>query len=120
MNVLTINASKTKVMAFASRSKVKKCKNTEDRREAHICNFLYKRKNKVALLNRREIRTRAHDAPLFLVPVPRCESFKRSVCYHGSSSWNVLTVDVHNVDNYAAFKLNRKKAMLQPLKLIEM
>ena len=28
-NVLTINDSKTKVMAFASRSKVKKCKNTE-------------------------------------------------------------------------------------------
>ena len=44
----------------------------KDRRDAHVCNFMYKRKNKVGLLNKREIRTRAHDAPLFYVPVPRC------------------------------------------------
>ena len=87
----------------------------KDRREAHVCNFMFKRKSKVSLLNRREIRTRAHDAPLCIVPVPRCESFRRSVSYHGSTLWNSLNVNVRNIGNYQTFKLNRKNAMLQPL-----
>ena len=39
----------------------------KDRRRAHVMNFMYGRKSNVHLLNRREIRTRAHDAPLFNV-----------------------------------------------------
>ena len=49
-----------------------------DRRRAHVLNFMYLRKKKTHLLNNREIRTRPHDAPLFNVPIPRCEAFKRS------------------------------------------
>ena len=90
----------------------------KDRREAHICNFMYKRKSNKSLLNRREIRTRAHDAPLFLVPIPRCESFKRSVCFHGSTSWNKLNPETRNTGNYIQFKQKQKCAMLLPLKLI--
>ena len=91
----------------------------KDRREAHVCNFMYKRKNNVTLLNNREIRTRAHDAPLFNVPIPRCEAFKRSVSFHGSSSWNNLSVKIRNTENYSAFKLRSKYAMLAPLDLIQ-
>ena len=71
----------------------------KDRREAHVCNFMFKRRNKVRLLNRREIRTRAHDVPLFDVPIPRCEAFKRSVSFHGSATWNELGADVRNNNN---------------------
>ena len=39
-------------------------------------NFMYIRKKDKALLNNREIRTRAHDAPLCKVVMPRCEAFK--------------------------------------------
>ena len=90
----------------------------KDRREAHVCNFMYKRKTNVTLLNRREIRTRAHDAPLFNVPIPRCEAFKRSVSFHGSNSWNKLTVKMRNIDSYSKFKHQQKCVMLTPLKAI--
>ena len=90
-----------------------------DRRKAHICNFMYKRKNNKTLLNRREIRTRAHDAPLFIVPIPHCEAFKRSVSLHGTSLWNELNVETRNTDSYKAFKYVQKGVMLQPLRLIQ-
>ena len=91
----------------------------KDRREAHTCNFMFRRKTKVALLNRREIRTRAHDAPLFIIPIPRCESFKRSVIYHGSTSWNSLNVGTRNTENFLSFKLKQKEVMLRPMRLIQ-
>ena len=91
----------------------------KDRREAHVCNFMYKRKSKPGLLNRREIRTRAHDAPLFIVPIPRCEAFKRSVIYHGSYTWNNLGVKVRNSKNYLSFKNIQKQSMFLPLKAIQ-
>ena len=44
----------------------------KDRGSTHTLNFMYKRNSeKPQLLNNREIRTRAHDAPLFRVKVPR-------------------------------------------------
>ena len=91
----------------------------EDRRTAHACNFMFKRKDNKSLLNRREIRTRAHDAPLFLVPIPRCEAFKRSVSFYGSSLWNELKVDIRNTVSYDVFKARQKEVMLQPLGLIQ-
>ena len=91
----------------------------EDRREAHTCNFMFKRKSNKKLLNRREIRTRAHDAPLFTVPIPRCETFKRSVCFHGSNTWNKLSADTRNIEDYQLFKYKQKQSMTLPLRLIQ-
>ena len=91
----------------------------KDRREAHVCNFMFKRKNNTKLLNRREIRTRTHDAPLFTIHVPRCEAFKRSVGFHGSSTWNNLKVDTRNIIDYNLFKCKQKQLMTLPLKLIQ-
>ena len=91
----------------------------EDRRKAHVLNFMYQWKSNVRLLNNREIRTRAHDAPLFEVPVPRCEAFKRSVSYFGSVSWNSLPPDIRRINSYLEFKHTRKLAMLRPLGLIQ-
>ena len=89
-----------------------------DRRKAHTLNFMYKRQNRRDLLNVREIRTRAHDAPLFDVIIPRCEAVKRSVCYAGSVVWNSLPPEIRNTDSYLAFKNLQKKAMLLPLSKI--
>ena len=55
----------------------------KDRRRAHVLNLMYIRQGKRELINTREIRTRAHDAPLFNVTIPRCEAFKRSIGYFG-------------------------------------
>ena len=80
---------------------------------------MYKRQNKKELLNKREIRTRAHDVPLFLTKIPRCEAFKRSVGYFGSVAWNNLPPAMRATDSYLAFKSIQSKIMLHPLSLIE-
>ena len=91
----------------------------KDRRKAHTLNFMYMRKEKKPdLLNRRKIRTRAHDAPLFDITIPRCEAFKRSVGYHGAASWNNLTPVIRRVEPYLAFKEAQKKEMLAGLAYI--
>ena len=83
------------------------------RRKAHTLNFMYKRKeNRRELLNNREIRTRAHDAPTFNIAIPRCEAFKRSVGYHGSEEWNSLPPDIRNIESYQKFKERQKRDML--------
>ena len=74
-----------------------------DRRKAHVCNFMYVRKSRTNLLNNMEIRTRAHDAPLLHIKVPRCKAFKRSVGYFGSDMWNNLGADMRNIDSYLLF-----------------
>ena len=79
---------------------------------------MYIRKSKPGLLNVRQIRTRAHDAPLFNVSIPRCEAWKRSVGYFGAVEWNNLTVEKRNIDSYLPFKYHMKNEMLQPLKAI--
>ena len=90
----------------------------EDRRKAHLLNFMYLRQNRKDLLNTREIRTRANDAPLFHVTIPKCEAFKRCVGYHGAIEWNNLPPAARNVNPYLVFKFHRKKDMLFPLTLI--
>ena len=80
------------------------------RREAHVCNFMYKRKGNPKLLNRREIRTTAHDAPLLMY---------RSVGFHGSSTWKKLNVDTRNINDYTLFKNKQKQSMTLPLRLIQ-
>ena len=92
----------------------------EDRSNAHTLNFMFIRKRNTNLLNTREIRTRAHDAPLFNVLIPRCEAFKRSVGYFGSEMWNSLKPALRNLKEYLAFKQVQKKEMLRPLDLIEL
>ena len=87
----------------------------EDRRKAHILNFMYIRSKHSHRLNIREIRTRAHDAPLFLVDIPRCEAFKRSIGHFGAVQWNHLNPDPRNIDSYLVFKFLRRKDMLKPV-----
>ena len=91
----------------------------KERRRAHTLNFMYKRKSgKPALLNHREIRTRAHDAPLFQINIPRCEAYKRSVGFFGSTLWNGLPVKIRNINSYQEFKVKQKKDMLLTLNLL--
>ena len=84
----------------------------------HVLNFIYNRKSRPDLLNNREIRTRAHDAPIFNVQIPRCEAFKRSVGYFGAVEWNNLPPDMRNMDPYLVFKFHNRKEMLKPLEHI--
>ena len=73
------------------------------RRTAHINNFMYCKLSNNQWVDRREIRTRAHDAPLFKVKVPKIESYKRAVEYSGAFRWNDLPADLRNVNSYYSF-----------------
>ena len=82
------------------------------RRKAHVNNFMYKRLRKETLCDDRDIRTRAHDAPLFKVKIPKNEAFKRSVQYAGALQWNSLETEVRNIPNFNTFKLRQKREMM--------
>ena len=78
-------------------------------------NFMYKYKNNVLYLNKRNIRTRMHDAPVFNTFKPNCEKYKNNVFYSGAIKWNELTVAVRNIDTLVKFKQTQKKWSLNKL-----
>ena len=78
---------------------------------AHLCNFMYRRLNRYHLLDDREINPRMHDAPIFNVPFPNKETFKRSVIYPGSVTWNDLPVDTRAIKDIGSFK-NLQKGLM--------
>ena len=63
---------------------------------------MYIRKNREHLLDERDNRTRAHDAPLFKIEIPTNQAYKRSVEYAGSKQWNGLTVDIRSARDIVA------------------
>ena len=81
-------------------------------------NFMYKRQTKIELLDVRDIRTRQHDAPLFMVPFPNKELYKRSIQYAaaGSVLWNNLPATTRATDNYLVFKTLQKRKMCESFK----
>ena len=83
------------------------------RRRAHVNNFMYGRLCRPALLDTRDIRTRAHDARLFRVAVPKIEAYKRSVVYAGSVQWNSLSAEIRSTNNFDLFKAKQKSVMLE-------
>ena len=60
-------------------------------------------------LDKAEIRTRAHAAPLFKLPRSDTKVFDRSIIIKGGTEWNNLSVDIRNIKTYDKFKLSQKK-----------
>ena len=82
------------------------------RRFAHINNFMHSKLNQVSWVDNRVIGTRAHDAPMFKVKIPRIETYKRAVGYAGAVQWNILPIKIRNIKTSAAFKVKQKAVML--------
>ena len=82
------------------------------RRIAHINTFMFKQKNNQDLIDARDIRTRAHDAILFITIQPNCEKYKHNVYYYGARLWNQLPVEERNIGDYDKFKDAQKKKTL--------
>ena len=74
--------------------------------------FMYKQKHNDLIIDRRNINTRAHDAPIFQTKHPQNEKYKRNIYYNGAIRWNSLPVDDRNILEYNVFKCKRKKWML--------
>ena len=83
------------------------------RRNAHLNNFMYNRVKSNVGVDGRDIRTRAHDAPLFTITVPKLEAYKRSVQYAGASKWNELPANLRNIGSFSHFKANQRDTMLK-------
>ena len=81
------------------------------RREAHILIYMYKNKEKKELLDIQNVNTRSKSAPLFNTVIPSCEKYKNSALYHGAILWNLLPVNIRNIDSFDSFKAHQRKAM---------
>ena len=82
-----------------------------ERRLLHLNLFMYKKQNNVNIVNKRNVRTRAHDALLYLTKKTSNEKYKMNVLYAGAISWNNLLVQERNIDTYEKFKIVQKKKL---------
>ena len=76
---------------------------------------MFKNRNNENFLNTRQIRTRLHDAPVFVTIKPNCEKFKNSVFYKGATHWNSLSANTRNIETYEKFKNSQKLWALSQL-----
>ena len=83
------------------------------RRRAHVNNFMYTKLAQEKWTDNLDIRTRAHDAPLFKVKHPNIEAYKRAIEYAGAVSWNNLPPAMRSTRTLTAFKASQRVAMLQ-------
>ena len=85
----------------------------DNRRDAHLLNSMYKKKECIELLDIKAVNTRARAAPLFKTKIPKCEKYKNSVFFKGATKWNSLPTKARNIDSYDSFKnLQKKNIML--------
>ena len=82
------------------------------RREAHANNFMFNKLTDLTWTDNRAIRTRAHDAPLFRIKIPKVETYKRSIEYYRAVNWNKLPVATRNIKGLHAFKNIQRTTML--------
>ena len=63
----------------------------------------------IAIMDRKTVNTRLHDAPLLLVPQPKSELFKKSNSYNGPRLWNELPTHIRSIQDKSEFKTKIKK-----------
>ena len=84
----------------------------QNRRVQHVYTFMYKQQTNYDIIDARDIRTRAHDAILFITNRPFCEKYKSNVFYYGARLWNELPVYERKIDTYENFKNVQKRKAL--------
>ena len=92
----------------------KKLPTLEKRRNCHLNNFMFKRKDNIENIdnNNCTILTRSMTSKKFIVKKPNIESYKRSINYSGATNWNNLPNDTKNIDLFDVFKFKQKKELL--------
>ena len=74
---------------------------------------MYKQKRNYAIINTREVFTRAHDAILYVFDRPNSEKYKNNVLYKGAIEWNSLTVEERQIQTYEIMKSYLKNKIYQ-------
>ena len=81
------------------------------RRKVHLRNFMFKQQGNIDIINRRNIRTRLHDAIVFTFYKPNSEKCRQNVIYRGALEWNRLNKEQRLLANYKSFKNSQKRFM---------
>ena len=71
---------------------------------SHVNNFMNKQQLDINITGQRYLRTRAHDAVMFISKKPNCEKYMNNIFYHGALEWNNLPVIDRNTESYNQFK----------------
>ena len=83
----------------------------EDRRNAHLLNLMFDRKDDPYFCDNRNLPTRRFDATILKVPQFHKATSKKAVAYRGATSWNSLPPDIRCIPSKDAFKRFQKSAM---------
>ena len=83
----------------------------EDRRNAHLLNLMFDRKDDPYFCDNRNLPTRRFDATILKVPQFHKATSKKAVAYRGATSWNSLPPDIRRIPSKDAFKRFQKSAM---------
>ena len=81
----------------------------EYRRIAHLRNYMHKRSKTEKYMDKTDIQTRAHQAPLFTILKTDTKAFDKSVLIKGGLEWNNLSADIRLLDTYDKFKTKQKE-----------
>ena len=73
--------------------------------------FMFKKKDNLALVVNRGIRTRRHDDVVFETCRPNLEIYKTGSIYRGVLEWNNVHPDLRNIVQYVKFKEIQKQEM---------
>ena len=65
---------------------------------------MFKQKHNVAIVNIRNVCTRAHDAVLCTTLKPNSEKYKINVLYKGALAWKSLSVQLRKSQTYTSLK----------------
>ena len=83
------------------------------RRKMHLILYMYKQKSNHAIVNARNVQTRAHDAILFTTDRPNSEKYKNNVLYKGAVIWNSQSTQERNIQTYELLKKHLKTKIYQ-------
>ena len=80
-----------------------------NRRQAHLLNFMYKRKSNTNYLANKGRNTRLFEGTVLNSILARNKTAKRSTYIKGAIAWNMLPARVRSIPTYEAFKNHQKE-----------
>ena len=88
----------------------------ENRRRAHLLNFMYKRKNNINYLANQGRNTRLFEGAVLNTVVAKRKAAERSIYIKGAAAWNALPASIRNLPSYQIFKYHQKSWLRETLR----
>ena len=88
----------------------------EDRRRAHLLNYMYKGKNNINYLANQGRNTRLFEGAVLNTVVAKRKAAERSIYIKGAAAWNALPASIRNLPSYQIFKYHQKSWLRETLR----